>query len=49
MSAVHHHYVGEFPGLKYTTVCDWRKAISAHQQKEHGAVTELHGKKRGRL
>ena len=44
-SAAHRHYVGE---LKYTTVCDWRKAISAQQQKEHESVTELHGKKRGR-
>ena len=42
-SAVHPHYVGEFPGLKYTTVCDWKKAISAQQQKEHEAGTELHG------
>ena len=48
MSAAHRHYVGEFPGLKCTTVCDWRKVISAQQQKEHKAVTELHGKKRGR-
>ena len=47
-SATHRHYVGEFPGLKYTTICDWRKAISEQQQKEHEAVTELHGKKRGR-
>jgi len=47
-SAAHRHYVGKFPGLKYTTVCDWRKAISTQQQKEHESVTELHGKKRGR-
>ena len=47
-SAAHRQYVGEFPGLKYTTVCDWRKSISAQQQKEHKSVTELHGKKRGR-
>ena len=48
MSAVYHHYVGEFPGLKYTTVCYWSKAISAQQQKKHNAVTELHDTRRGR-
>ena len=41
-------YVGEFPGLRYTTVCDWRKEISIQQRREHETVTELHGKKRGR-
>ena len=48
MSAVYHHYVGEFPGLKCTTVCFWSKAISAQQQKKHNVVTELHDTKRGR-
>ena len=38
----------EFPGLKYTTVCDWRKAISTQQKKQRESITELHGKKRGR-
>jgi len=42
------HYVREFPDLKYTTVCDWRKSISAQRWKERETVTELHGKKRGR-
>ena len=34
--------------LKYTTICEQRKAISNQQKKEHESVTELHGKKRGR-
>jgi len=46
-SAALRHYAGEFPDLKYTTVCEWRKAISSQQKKEHKSVTELHGKKRG--
>ena len=40
-------YAGEFPNLKYTTVCGWRKAISSQQKKEHESVIEPHGKKRG--
>ena len=34
--------------MKYTTVCEWRRAISSQQTKERESVTELHGKKRGR-
>ena len=50
-SAAIRQYVREFPGLRYTrytTVCDWRKAISIQQRREHDTVTELHGKKRER-
>ena len=47
-SAALRRYAAEFPNLKYTTVCEWRKAISSQQKKEHESVTELHGKKRGR-
>ena len=47
-SAALRRYAGEFPDLKYTTICEWRKAISSQQKKEHESVTELHGKKRGR-
>ena len=46
-SAAHHHYTGAFPDLKHTTICEWRKAISNQQKKEHESVTELHGKERG--
>jgi len=28
-----HHYVGEFPGLKYTIACDWRKGISFNNKR----------------
>ena len=41
------HFIKEFPDLKYTTVCNWRKAVSTQQKKQHESVTELHGKKRG--
>ena len=47
-SAALRRYVGEFPDLKYTTICEWKKAISSQQKKERESVTELHGKKRGR-
>ena len=47
-SATLRRYAVEFPDLKYTTVCEWRNAISSQQKKERESVTELHGKKRGR-
>ena len=47
-SAALRHFIKEFPDLKYTTVCNWRKAVSTQQKKQHESVTELHGKKRGR-
>ena len=47
-SAALHHFIEEFPDLKYTTVFKWKKAISTQQKKQHESVTELHGKKRGR-
>ena len=39
-------YVGEFSGLNTLQFVTGEKAISAHQQKEHKAVTELYGKKK---
>ena len=47
-SATLRRYAVEFPDLKYTTVCEWRNAISSQQKKERESVTKLHGKKRGR-
>ena len=47
-SAALRHYVGEFPDLKYTTICEWKKVISSQQKKESKSVTELNSKKRGR-
>ena len=48
MSAALRHYVGKFPDLKYTTICEWKKVISSQQKKESKSVTELNSKKRGR-
>jgi len=44
------HFIAEFPGLKYTTNCEWRKAIidTSGQDPEHKPVTELPDQKRGR-
>jgi len=47
-SAALHRYAGEFPDLKYITVCEWRKVILSQQKKEDKSVTKLHGKKRVR-
>jgi len=43
------YYKSQFPNLKYTTICEWKSAVSEEQEKNsHQPVTELHGKKRGR-
>ena len=47
-SAALRHFKTKFPDLKYTTVCEWRKAIVAKTRKDHEAVTELAEQKRGR-
>lgn len=41
-------YAGEFSNLKYTTICEWRKAITSQHKKVRESVTELHGKKQGK-
>ena len=47
-SAALSHFKSKFPDLKYTTVCEWRKAIVAKTRKDHKVVTELEEQKRGR-
>ena len=42
------HFKNKFPDLKYTTLCEWRKAIIVKTRKDHEVVTELEDKKRGR-
>lgn len=44
-SAALHHFINKFPDLKYTTVCEWRKAIVAKTRKDHEVVTELEEKR----
>ena len=47
-SAALRHFKSKFPDLKYTTICEWRKAIVAKTRKDHEVVTELEERKRGR-
>ena len=47
-SAALRHFKSKFPDLKYTTICEWRKAIVAKTRKDHKVVTELEERKRGR-
>ena len=47
-SAALRHFKNKFPDLKYTTLCEWRKAIIVKTRKDHEVVTELEDKKRGR-
>ena len=47
-SAALRHFKSKFPDLKYTTVCEWRKAIVAKTRKDHKVVTELEEQKRER-
>ena len=42
------HFKNKFPDLKYTTLCEWRKAIIVKTQKDNEVVTESEEKKRGR-
>ena len=45
-SASLYYFKNKFPDLKYTTVCEWRKAIVAKTRKNHEVVTELEEKER---
>ena len=49
-TAALNHFIAEFPGLKYTTICEWRKTIidASAQVPEHKHVMELPDQKRGR-
>ena len=49
-TAALNHFIAEFPGLKYTTICDWRMAIidTSGKDPEHKPVTELPDQMRGR-
>lgn len=52
-SAAIRHFQSEFPGLKWTTVNDWKTAMTAKMKQAHGSgnfepITELEGKKTGR-
>ena len=49
-TAALNHFIAEFPGLKYTTICEWRKAIidMSGKDPEHKPITELPDQKRGR-
>jgi len=42
-SAVLNHFISEFPGLKYTTICEWKKMIidTSGKDPENKLVTEL--------
>ena len=46
-TAALHHFKTQYPELKYTTICDWKRAI-ADEKKIQQPVTELKSKKRGR-
>ena len=39
------HFENKFPDLKYTTVCEWRKAIIVTAQKDHKQIIELEEKR----
>jgi len=49
-SSALHHFSNEFPGLKYTTICEWKKTIidKSWKDPDHEQVTELPDQKRGR-
>ena len=49
-TAALNHFIAEIPSLKYTTICEWRKAIidTSGQDTEHKPITELPVQKRGR-
>jgi len=42
------HFKTQYPELKYTTICEWKKAIADEESKTQQPVTELKSKKRGR-
>ena len=42
------HFKTRYPELKYTTICDWRKAVADEEKKTKQPVTKLTSKKRGR-
>jgi len=49
-SAAFNHFITEFPALKYTTICEWKKVIIdiSGKDPDHKSVTELPDQKRGR-
>jgi len=47
-SAAVRHFQSKFPNLKYTTVCEWKNAVTAEIHKSDEPVTTLEEKKRGR-
>ena len=49
-TAAFNHFIAKFPGLKYTTICECRKAIidTSGKDLEHKPITELPDQKRGR-
>ena len=42
------HFKDRYSELKYTTICEWKKAIATEEKKIQQPVTELKSKKRGR-
>ena len=42
------HFKDQYSKLKYTTICEWKRAIAAEEIKSQQPVTELKSKKRGR-
>ena len=42
------HFKDQYSELKYTTICEWKRAIAAEEIKSQQPVTELKSKKRGR-
>jgi len=48
LTAALHHFKTQYPDLKYTTVCEWKKAIDDEQKKTQQPVMKLKSKKRGR-
>ena len=42
------HFKDRYSELKYTTICEWKKAIATEEKKSQQPVTELKSKKRGR-
>ena len=50
LTAVFDHFIVEFPGLKFTTICEWGKAVidTSGQDPEYKPITELPDQKKGR-
>ena len=47
VTAALHRFKNRYPELKYTTICEWKKAIAAEEKKSQQPVTELKSKKGG--